>query len=226
MGKVVAVCISEKKGIKKVNVGEGYLKENYGVVGDSHADSSSHRQVSLLDIESIHKMRALKLTVGPGDFAENITTQGVDFRGIKIGDRIYVGEIILEVTQIGKDCHSGCAIFKEIGKCIMPKEGIFTKVLRGGKLRIGDKTKILKSRGNVEMGKKRVVFKVPNMTCEHCVAAIKKALSGIKGVEKIEIDLRAKLVEVQGVTLPEEEMINAIQVAGYQVEQGTAEGNL
>lgn len=147
MGKVVAVCVSEKKGTRKVNVGEGYLKENYGVIGDGHADSNSHRQVSLLDIESIHKMQALDLMVGPGDFAENITTQGVDFKELKIGDRVYAGEAILEITQIGKDCHSGCAIFKEVGKCIMPKEGIFAKILTGGKLRAGDHVSLLESKG-------------------------------------------------------------------------------
>lgn len=151
MGRVVAVCLSEKKGTKKVDVGEGYLKENYGVIGDSHADSNSHRQVSLLDIESIHKMRALNLMVGPGDFAENITTQDIDFKDLKIGDRVYAGEAILEITQIGKDCHSGCAIFKELGKCIMPKEGIFARVLMGGKLRIGDQISILRSKGKVDL---------------------------------------------------------------------------
>ena len=143
MAQIIAVCTSEKKGTKKEVISEGALREDYGLVGDAHADCCSHRQVSLLAIESIDKMRALGLKVGPGDFAENLTTEGVDLLHLPIGTRIAVGkEIILGVTQIGKECHAGCAIFRQVGKCIMPKEGVFAKVIRGGRVRIEDPIKI------------------------------------------------------------------------------------
>jgi len=143
MAQIIAVCTSENKGTKKQVISEGALREDYGLVGDAHADCCSHRQVSLLAIESIDKMRALGLKVGPGDFAENLTTEGVDLLHLPIGTRIAVGkEIILEVTQIGKECHAGCAIFRQVGKCIMPKEGVFAKVIRGGRVRIEDPIKI------------------------------------------------------------------------------------
>lgn len=139
MAKIVAVCKSEEKGTTKEVVDEGVLKEEYGLVGDAHADCCSHRQVSLLAIESIDKMRAMGFRVGPGDFAENLTTEGLDLASLPVGTEIAVGDgVLLKVTQIGKECHRGCTIFKEIGRCIMPKEGIFARVLRGGAVRVGD----------------------------------------------------------------------------------------
>jgi molybdopterin adenylyltransferase len=139
MSRVVAVCRSEKKGTTKDVVPEVVLKEDYGVENDAHADSATHRQVSLLATESIKKMRDLGLDVGPGDFAENITTEGIELFSFKPGTRLSVGqEVTLEITQIGKECHSGCAILKLTGKCIMPKEGVFARVVRGGVVRAGD----------------------------------------------------------------------------------------
>ena len=117
----------------------GDVKQDYGLAGDAHADCHTHRQVSLLAVESIDKMRALGLDVGPGDFAENLTTQGIDLVSLPINTKLAVGNgVVLEVTQIGKECHAGCAIFRQVGKCIMPKEGVFTSVIRGGVIRIGD----------------------------------------------------------------------------------------
>ncbi len=146
MGKVVAVCKSKKKGTRKKAVAQGILEEDYGLVGDAHADCCTHRQVSLLAMESIDKMRKLGFEVGPGDFAENLTTQGVELLSLPVGTKISVGEdILLEVTQIGKDCHSGCAIRQEIGNCIMPKEGIFARVIHGGCVRAGDDIRIEKN---------------------------------------------------------------------------------
>ena len=143
MAKVVAVCSSKKKGTKKEAVAEGVLKEDYGLVGDAHADCCTHRQVSLLAIESISKMRSLGFDVGPGDFAENLTTGGIDLVSLPIGTEISIGnEVILEISQIGKKCHSGCAIYRQIGKCIMPKEGVFAKVICSGLVRAGDAIKI------------------------------------------------------------------------------------
>jgi MOSC domain-containing protein YiiM len=146
MAKIIAVCKSEDKGTRKEAIVEGILKEDYGLVGDAHADCCTHRQVSLLAMESIEKMRRLGFELGPGDFAENLTTQGLDFTSLPVGTRISVGEdVILEITQIGKECHSGCAIYQQIGTCIMPKEGIFAKVIRGGFVRAGDQIKIEKN---------------------------------------------------------------------------------
>ncbi len=143
MAKVVAVCGSKKKGTKKEALAEGILKEDYGLVGDAHADCCTHRQVSLLAIESISKMRSLGFDVGPGDFAENLTTEGIDLVCLPIGTKVSIGdEVILEISQIGKECHSGCAIYRQIGKCIMPKEGVFAKVICSGLVRTGDTIKI------------------------------------------------------------------------------------
>lgn len=142
MASVVAVCKSRKKGTKKEAVAEGLFKENYGLIGDAHADCLTNRQVSLLAIESIEKMQSSSLHLSPGDFAENITTEGVDLLHLPIGTRIFVGdEVILELTQIGKECHAACAIRRQVGKCIMPEEGIFTQVVQGGLVKPGDKVK-------------------------------------------------------------------------------------
>jgi MOSC domain-containing protein YiiM len=143
-GKVVAVCTSKEKGTTKEPISEGQIKEEYGLEGDAHADCCTHRQVSLLAVESIDKMRKLGIELKPGDFAENLTVEGVNLLSAKSGTHIRVGkEIDLEVTQIGKECHSGCAIQKLVGKCIMPKEGIFTRVIRGGTVKPGDSVQIV-----------------------------------------------------------------------------------
>jgi MOSC domain-containing protein YiiM len=131
MAQVLAVCISENKGERKKPVESVELRENHGIVGDAHA-GDWHRQVSLLAQESIDKMRALGLDVNAGDFAENITTTGIDLVSLPIGSRLQIGDTLLEVTQIGKECHTRCAIFYQAGDCVMPKEGIFVKVLQGG----------------------------------------------------------------------------------------------
>ncbi len=129
--EVIAVCISAEKGQRKTPVAAVELRENHGIVGDAHA-GAWHRQVSLLATESIEKMRALGLDVDSGDFAENITTRGIDLVSLPIGTRLAIGDAIVEVTQIGKECHTRCAIYYQAGDCVMPKEGIFTRVLKGG----------------------------------------------------------------------------------------------
>ena len=141
MAQVLAVCISENKGERKKPVATVELRENHGIVGDAHA-GDWHRQVSLLAQESIDKMRALGLDVNAGDFAENITTSGIDLVGLPIGSRLQVGETLLEVTQIGKECHTRCAIFYQAGDCVMPKEGIFARVLKGGVVKPGDRVEV------------------------------------------------------------------------------------
>jgi molybdopterin adenylyltransferase len=139
MAEVIAVCTSEKTGTKKHPIPAGVFKEGLGLVGDAHAGLLPKRLVSLLAVESIEKMKRLGLELAPGDFAENITTKGIDLCHLPIGTRLAVGkEVVLEVTQIGKQCHEGCAIKKQVGKCIMPAEGIFAKVVRGGTIKPGD----------------------------------------------------------------------------------------
>ena len=146
MGKILAVCRSDSKGTTKENIGHGFFKEGFGLVDDAHSDCNTHRQVSLLAIESINKMRSMGMELKPGDFAENLTTEGMDLVSLPVGTRLSVGkDVLLEVTQIGKECHTGCAIFKQVGKCIMPKEGIFAKDVRGGKVNEGDSIDIVES---------------------------------------------------------------------------------
>jgi MOSC domain-containing protein YiiM len=144
MPRIIAVCKSEKKGTKKEDVSEGLIKKNYGLISDAHADCATHRQVSLLAIESINKMRSLGFDVGPGDFAENLTTESIDLVSLPVGTHISIGrKIILEITQIGKECHTWCDIRRKTGKCIMPKEGVFAKVIHGGSVKTGDIIKVL-----------------------------------------------------------------------------------
>ena len=136
--RVVSVNISEKKGTRKVSRPEAVLKTNWGIEGDSHADGS-HRQLSLLGIEDIDYMRSMGADVKPGDFAENITTEGVELSTYPIGTHFRIGEdILLELTQIGKECHSGCEIRRLVGTCIMPKKGVFCRILKGGTVKPGD----------------------------------------------------------------------------------------
>lgn len=137
-GKIIAISISEKKDVRKNNVDFAELKENFGIVGDVHA-GTKNRQVSLLAMESIEKMKKKGLRVKPGDFAENITTEGTDLLSLKLGDKLSIGtDALLEVSQIGKECHARCSIYYQAGDCVMPKEGIFVKVVRGGEIKIGD----------------------------------------------------------------------------------------
>jgi MOSC domain-containing protein YiiM len=135
--KIIATCISRNKGERKTPVDQVELRPEHGIVGDAHA-GDWHRQVSLLAQESINKMRDLGLDVGEGDFAENLTTEGIELVSLPIGTRLKIGGTLLEVTQIGKECHSRCAIYYQAGDCVMPKEGIFAKVIEGGTIRPGD----------------------------------------------------------------------------------------
>ena len=142
-GQIVAVSVSQRKGIKKSNLTECKLLEDEGLDGDAHA-GDWHRQVSLLAMESIDKIRGKGLDVSPGDFAENITTSGLKIWELPMGTRLAIGsEALLEITQIGKECHDRCAIYHQVGDCVMPREGVFTRVLRGGTIRPGDEIRIL-----------------------------------------------------------------------------------
>ncbi len=146
MAKVLAVNISREKGVIKTPVNEGVFLENHGLQDDAHA-GDWHRQVSLLGQESVDKIKALGIeNLEAGIFAENILTEGIVLYELPIGTKLQVGETLQEVTQIGKKCHHGCEIFKKVGDCVMPREGIFTRVLKGGTIREGDSIKIVLER--------------------------------------------------------------------------------
>lgn len=142
MASVVAVCISERKGTQKHQVPEIQLKIDHGIVGDAHA-GNWHRQVSLLAQESAEKMKAAFPDIPVGAFAENILTEGLTLYTLPVGTRLRVGEVLLEVTQIGKECHAHCAIRQQVGDCVMPREGIFAIVLEEGTIRAGDTITVL-----------------------------------------------------------------------------------
>jgi len=143
MARVVAVNLSAKKGQRKKNIDQGLLVQEHGLENDAHA-GDWHRQVSLLGMESIDKMLRTGLNVGPGDFAENLTTEGMELFTLPIGTRLKIGSTAVgEVTQIGKECHTRCAIFYQAGDCVMPREGIFIRVVNGGPVRVGDEIEIL-----------------------------------------------------------------------------------
>ena len=142
MGKVLAVCISEKKGTEKKNVGSAKFIADWGIENDSHA-GKWHRQVSLLSHEKIEDFRARGAEVIDGAFGENLVVEGYDFRSLPVGTKFRCNDVVLELTQIGKECHSGCAIFQKMGDCIMPREGVFTRVLHGGVISVGDELTIL-----------------------------------------------------------------------------------
>lgn len=131
--KILSINISDKKGEKKIPIPEAVLIENLGIEGDAHA-GDWHRQVSLLAQEDINEMIKKGANVTCGDFAENITTEGIDLANLPIGTILNLGKVVLEVTQIGKECHSHCAIFRQVGDCVMPRKGIFTRVIKGGKI--------------------------------------------------------------------------------------------
>ncbi len=142
MANVVAVCISEQKGTQKHEVPEIVLKKEHGIVGDAHA-GSWHRQVSLLGTESVDKVRAVLPDIPHGAFAENILTKGITLYTLPVGTKLRVGETLLEVTQIGKECHQGCAIRRLTGDCVMPREGIFAIVLEEGAIHAGDAVEVV-----------------------------------------------------------------------------------
>ena len=151
-GRVLAVSLSDQKGVSKHNIPGGRLMADHGLEGDAHAGSG--RQVSLLAQESIDKMIAMGAAVSAGDFAENLTVTGLEVMRLPIGARVQVGpEAILEITQIGKACHKGCAIREQVGDCVMPREGVFARVLKGGEVKPGDLIEVLDVPGGNSHGK-------------------------------------------------------------------------
>lgn len=137
MGKVIAVCTSPAKGTQKQNVGEAVFIEEFGIEGDAHA-GKWHRQVSLLSHDKIEDFRARGAEVTDGAFGENLVVEGFDFRDLPVGTQFKCNDVILEMTQIGKECHHGCQIFQKMGDCIMPREGVFARVVKGGVIKVED----------------------------------------------------------------------------------------
>lgn len=142
MGNIIAVCTSSVKGVQKKNVGIVKLVADWGIEGDAHA-GKWHRQVSLLSHDKIEEFRARGAEVADGAFGENLVVSGIDFRALPVGTRFAVNDVLLELTQIGKECHSGCEIFKKMGDCIMPREGVFARVINGGEVSVGDTLTVL-----------------------------------------------------------------------------------
>lgn len=143
MGKIISINVSKKTGTIKTPVEEANFLVDHGIKGDAHA-KNWHRQISLLDVESIAKVKNKGLKVYDGSFAENLTTEGMNLYSLPVGTKLKIGETIQEVTQIGKECHNdGCAVKKIVGDCVMPREGIFTKVIKSGKVKIGDSIEII-----------------------------------------------------------------------------------
>ena len=141
--KIVSIAVSKKKGTPKTPVAEAYVSKEHGLAGDAHA-GPWHRQVSLLASESIEQAKTQGLNVGFGDFAENIATVGIDWKTLPVGTRVRLGaQVLLEITQIGKECHNRCAIYYKAGDCIMPREGVFARVLEEGPIRCGDPVEII-----------------------------------------------------------------------------------
>ena len=137
MGKIMAICISEKRGTQKKSIKKAELIKDFGINGDAHA-GKWHRQVSLLSFEKIEDFKARGARIENGAFGENLIVSGFDFKTLPLGTRFQIGDALLEMTQIGKECHSHCEIFKRMGECIMPREGVFAVVLRGGTIQKGD----------------------------------------------------------------------------------------
>jgi MOSC domain-containing protein YiiM len=162
-GTVLAVCTSERKGIRKRNIDQAELRPDWGIVGDAHA-ADWHRQVSLLAWESIEKMRELGLNVNAGSFAENITTQGLSLVDLPVGTHLRLGQALVEVTQIGKVCHERCAIYFQAGDCVMPREGIFVRVHDGGQVKVGDTIEILAQPGTSRETEEPVQNACPDQT--------------------------------------------------------------
>ena len=148
MGKIVAICISEKKGVQKKDIKRCKLIENHGLEGDAHA-GSWHRQISLLSKEARLVMENKGAKLNDGDFGENLLTEGVDFTNIKVGNKLRLGkDALVRITQIGKECHDKCNIYYQVGDCIMPREGIFAEVLKGGEIKIDDDIEFINDKGS------------------------------------------------------------------------------
>ena len=177
-GIVRAVCLSKARGTEKVNVGRGELQADWGLAGDAHA-GHWHRQVSLLSADKIAAFNAKGANVQPGAFGENLVVEGLDFRAMPVGTRLRCGQALLEITQIGKECHSHCAIFHRVGDCIMPREGVFAKVLESGPVAVGDVMR-------VEARPEPLPFQAAVITLsDRCAAGEREDKSGPAIVERL-----------------------------------------
>ena len=144
MGEIKAICISEKRGTQKKEISQAQIITDWGIEGDAHA-GKWHRQISLLSMEKIEDFKRKGAEVDFGAFGENLIVEGYDLRLLPVGTRFQIGNVVLELTQIGKECHSHCEIYKKMGDCIMPREGVFTKVIHGGSIKKGDQIHLIES---------------------------------------------------------------------------------
>lgn len=177
MGRLVEICISEKKGTEKRPVGSAILKEEHGIVGDAHA-GNWHRQVSLLDLSEIEDFNKKGGEVNYGDFGENLITSGIDLKNLAIGAILKIGDVQLEITQKGKKCHHHCNIYKRVGDCIMPREGVFSKVIKGGEIKSGDEIEVIKS---------PVIFEACIGSFEEARIAMEKGANRVELCENLEV---------------------------------------
>jgi molybdenum cofactor synthesis domain-containing protein len=200
MGRIRAVCVSGQKGTPKKNVGSAILAENHGLEGDAHAGTGLS-QVSLLAHDKIQAFREKGAEVADGDFGENLVVEGLDFQNISVGSRLKCGEALLEITRLGKECHSPCQIHKRMGDCIMPREGVFARVLRGGPIRVGDDLMI--EGGPAGENKEGAGFRAAVITVsDKCAAGLREDKSG-EAAKKILEDNGYALVAYH--ILPDEE---------------------
>lgn len=195
MAKIKAICISKQRGTAKYPVCQARLIENWGIEGDAHA-GHWHRQVSLLSQEKVDAFRMAGGVVGDGAFGENLLVEGIDFAKLPVGTRFLLGEVILELTQIGKECHNHCAIYQRVGDCIMPREGVFAKVIRGGELKVGDEMQIALPEAN------RPLTAAVITLSDKGAAHEREDLSGPAIVEYLQ---KAGYVVVEQILIPDEE---------------------
>lgn len=218
MGIIKAICISEKRGTAKKYIENAKLIENWGIEGDAHA-GNWHRQVSLLAYEKIEEFKAKGVAVEAGAFGENIIVEGLDLRSIPVGCRLILGDAILEVTQIGKECHNHCAIYNAVGDCIMPREGIFAKVLEGGSIKVGDEIRVVEGNDRrpltaavITLSDKGYAGEREDVSGPLLASRLTKA--GYKVLEQIILPDEQKEIEANLIRLADSRQVNLIMTTG------------
>lgn len=218
MGTIRGICISEKRGTVKKYISQANFIENFGIENDAHA-GNWHRQVSLLSYEKIEDFKSKGAEIEPGSFGENLIVEGFDLNQLPVGSRLKSGEIILEVTQIGKECHSHCAIYKAMGDCIMPREGIFAKVINGGELKVGDTIELLPFDDNraltaavITLSDKGYAGEREDVSGQLLVEELQKA--GYEIVEKLILPDDLDMISSNLIRLADSRQVNLIMTTG------------
>ncbi len=218
MGTIRGICISEKRGTVKKYISQANFIENFGIENDAHA-GNWHRQVSLLSYEKIEDFKSKGAEIEPGSFGENLIVEGFDLNQLPVGSKLKSGEIILEVTQIGKECHSHCAIYKAMGDCIMPREGIFAKVINGGELKEGDTIELLPFDDNraltaavITLSDKGYAGEREDVSGQLLVEELQKA--GYEIVEKLILPDDLDMISSNLIRLADSRQVNLIMTTG------------